>query len=179
MPQTWLLVPLTLNALAAAPVTVVGRPPAEGVNAHYPSNRAPLAPAPLVKLPVGTVAPRGWVRRQLELQANGFHGHLTEISRFLIKEGNAWLSPTGEGDHGWEEVPYWLKGFGDTAYLLGDERCWRDRIWIEGMLAPARGRLFGPQQTSSTSMHAASSTLENMIACSVCIVLRTHEDHVC
>jgi len=168
MPQTWLLVPLTLNALAAAPVTVVGRPPAEGVNAHYPSNRAPLAPAPLVKLPVGTVAPRGWVRRQLELQANGFHGHLTEISRFLIKEGNAWLSPTGEGDHGWEEVPYWLKGFGDTAYLLGDERLLAEtRIWIEGMLASRReDGYFGPQQTSSTVQSTAGKfdLWPNMIA---------------
>lgn len=152
MPQTWLLVPLTLNALAAAPVTVVGRPPASGGSVHYPSNRAPLAPAPLVKLPVGAVAPQGWVRRQLELQGHGFHGHLTEISRFLVKEGNAWLSPSGQGDHGWEEVPYWLKGFGDCAYLLGDERMLAEtKVWIEGMLASRRDDgYFGPEQKSST-----------------------------
>jgi len=168
MSQTWLLVPLTLNALAAAPVTVVGRPPARGSSTYYISNRAPLTPAPLIKLPVGAVSPQGWVRRQLELQGNGFHGHLTEISRFLAKDGNAWLSPTGQGDHGWEEVPYWLKGFGDCAYLLGDERMLAEtKIWIEGMLASRReDGYFGPEQKSSTvrSTDGKYDLWPNMIA---------------
>ena len=103
-------------------VTVVERPDTTGRFDHYVANRAPLVPSFVVKLPVGAVRPAGWLKRQLELQAGGFHGRLTEISAFLKKENNAWLSKTGVGDHGWEEPPYWLKGFIGNAYLLENER---------------------------------------------------------
>ena len=110
-------------------VGTVDRPGAwAGQNSLYVGNRAPLAPSPLVKLPIGAIRPEGWLRRQLELQAAGFHGHLGEISRFLKKENNAWLSPSGEGEAFWEELPYWLKGFGDCGYVLGDERVTREAI---------------------------------------------------
>jgi len=56
----------------------------------------------------------------LHRQKNGLNGHLGEISAWLDKGNNAWLG-TGT-DYGWEEVPYWLKGFGDMAYILGDEK---------------------------------------------------------
>src|SRR4051794_36703665 len=101
-------------AVALAPaesVRIVDVPPSGGRNEYTIGNRAPLAPIPFRKLPVGSITPRGWLRTQLELEAKGFIGHLTEISGFLKKENNAWLSPTGDGEHGWEEVPYWLKGF--------------------------------------------------------------------
>ncbi|HEV8541264.1 MAG TPA: hypothetical protein VGR78_02620, partial [Verrucomicrobiae bacterium] len=42
----------------------------------YVQNRAPLVPAPFMKLPIGAIVPRGWLRRQLELEANGMTGHL-------------------------------------------------------------------------------------------------------
>ncbi len=100
---------------AADQIRVVRHPATDTRNSHYAGYRAPLHSTPLVELPVGAVEPRGWLRRQLVLQAEGFHGHLGEISRFLKKEGNAWLSPEGVGDHGWEEVPYWLKGYILTA----------------------------------------------------------------
>ena len=117
-------------------------------NAFYYGNRAPLLASPLVKLPVGAIEPRGWVRTQLELQAEGFHGHLGELSRFLAKQENAWLSSTGQGDHGWEEVPYWLKGFGDTGYLLGERRMIDEaRIWIEAALDSQKDDgWFGPDE---------------------------------
>src|SRR5207237_39595 len=73
---------------------VVDRPPIIGRNANYFGNPEPLSPSPLVKLPVGAISPRGWLRKQLELQAAGFHGHLGEISEFLKKQNNAWLSST-------------------------------------------------------------------------------------
>jgi len=98
-------------------IRVVDKPDTEAGNDFYVGNRAPLTSSPLIKLPVGSIKPNGWVRRQLELQRDGFHGHLTEISQFLKKEGNAWLSPSGEGDHGWEEPPYWLKGFSNCGYI--------------------------------------------------------------
>src|SRR4029453_16086010 len=87
---------------AAEPaVTVVDRPDAAAPIDHYLHNRAPLAPSPLACLPMGAVRPAGWLRKQLELQADGFHGRLTEISSFLKKEGNAWLSKTGTGERRW------------------------------------------------------------------------------
>lgn len=139
-------------ALAADRAALVDRPPTATRNVHYPAGREPLAPAPLVKLPVGAVEPRGWLRKQLQLQADGFHGHLAEISPFLRKQNNAWLSPIGEGDRGWEEVPYWLKGFGDCAYLLGHEAQIKEaRAWIEGAIASQReDGFFGPRRARST-----------------------------
>jgi hypothetical protein len=101
--------------MAAPQVTVRSSdlPDMGGRNSLYVGNRAPLAASPFRKLPIGSIKPEGWLRKQLELEANGFTGHLTEISEFLKKDNNAWLSPKGEGEHRWEEVPYWLKGFGD------------------------------------------------------------------
>lgn len=114
--------------------------------AHYVMNRPPLKPSALVPLSVGSIKPQGWLRHQLRLQADGFHGHLTQISRFLKKDGNAWLSRTGDGDHGWEEVPYWLKGFLKCALVLDDQKMLDEaRIWIEGALANQKeDGWFGP-----------------------------------
>lgn len=124
---------------APADVHLVDRPVASKPNAYYVGNRAPLLPSPFVKLPIGAIKPEGWIRKQLELEANGFTGHLGELSEFLIKKNNAWLSPTGQGVHGWEELPYWLKGFGDLGYVLGDKRVTREaRTWIDAVLSSQR-----------------------------------------
>ena len=80
------------------------------INSHYVSNRAPLQPSKLIKLPVGSIKPEGWLLEYFNRQKNGLSGNLGNISAWLDKENNAWLSETGEGDWGWEEVPYWLKG---------------------------------------------------------------------
>lgn len=150
----------SLLALALIPavtpadeIGVVDRVPASGANPFYVSNRPPLRPAPLVKLPIGAVQPQGWVRKQLELQADGFHGHLTEISEFLKKENNAWLSKDGQGERGWEEVPYWLKGFGNTAYLLGrDDQIKEAKLWLEGAInSQQEDGFFGPRGKGAKS----------------------------
>ena len=86
-------------------ITVVDRPPTGGVNRHYTGNRAPLKPAPFRKLPIGAVRPEGWLLQQQKLQAEGFVGQLPQISPWLEKKDNAWLSPTGVGKNGWEEDP--------------------------------------------------------------------------
>src|SRR5438876_3315848 len=95
---------------------------------------------------------RGWLKKQLELQAAGFHGHLGEISEFLKKQNNAWLSSSGQGERGWEEVPYWLKGFGDCAYLLGNqEQIQEAKVWIEAAMKSRRDDgFFGPRGVQST-----------------------------
>jgi len=123
-------------------------------NAFYPGNRPPLLASPLIKLPAGAVRPQGWLRHQLELMADGFTGRLHELSPFLRPEGNAWLNPKGEGDRSfWEELPYWLKGFGDLGYLLEDQRIIAEaRRWIEATLASQReDGYFGPRRNLGQS----------------------------
>lgn len=121
----------------------------ETTNSHYVGNRPPLRKSALITLPLGSIEPRGWLRKKLRLQADGFHGHLGEISRFLAQEGNAWLSAAGEGKHGWEEVPYWLKGFLNCGYVLDDQRMIKEaRIWIDGAINSQQDDgWFGPDKS--------------------------------
>lgn len=123
---------------------MVERPNREAVNVNYLQNRAPLQPQHFIKLPVGKVKPQGWLLKHLELQKEGLNGHLSEISAWLDKENNAWLG-TGN-DYGWEEVPYWLKGYGNMAYILEDEEMIREaQSWIEAVFSSRReDGYFGP-----------------------------------
>jgi hypothetical protein len=116
-------------------------------NPFYQGNRAPLTPSPFIKLPIGSIRPQGWLRKQLALMADGFSGRLPEVSPWATYKGNAWVSATGTGEHGWEEVPYWLRGYGDLGYVLGDARITADmRRWIEGILSSQRpDGYFGPE----------------------------------
>ena len=122
----------------------VDRPDTSVRNVNYVSGRDPLVTRSFIKLPVGSVRPEGWVRCYLELQRDGLTGHLGEISKWLDKEDNAWLVPGGS--MGWEEVPYWLKGYGNMAYILGDEDMIAGtKMWIEGALSSRRDDgFFGP-----------------------------------
>ncbi|MCE9546369.1 MAG: glycoside hydrolase family 127 protein [Planctomycetia bacterium] len=136
-------------ATAAEPTVVrsVDRIETNRTNDFYTGNRAPLVASPLIKLPIGAIKPQSWLRKQLELEAAGFVGHLPEISKYLVRERNAWLDPKGAGTNGWEEVPYWLKGFGDLGYVLGDERLNKEsKFWIEAVLRSQRpDGFFGPR----------------------------------
>ena len=128
-------------------IRCVRRPSNSRRNSFYASNRAPLANEYFVKLPVTSVRPGGWLRRQLELQRDGLTGHLDEISIWLSKPDNAWLSKDGKGKHGWEELPYWLKGFANIGYMLGDAgMIERATFWIDAVLANQReSGDFGPE----------------------------------
>ncbi len=113
-------------------VSVVKTPSTTNSNAYYTSNKAPLLPLYFIKLPVGSIQPAGWILKYLELQRDGLTGHLGEISAWLEKKNNAWYSGTGQGDHGWEEVPYWLKGYGDLGYILKDKEIINEtKSWLE------------------------------------------------
>ena len=131
----------------AADVRLVERP-VGGTNNFYVSNRAPLRPSQFIALPVGSVEPRGWVREFLKRQREGLTGHLGEISAWLQKEDNAWLSNTGKGKYGWEELPYWLKGYIELAFIFDDPKMIAEtKVWIEGTLASQRPNGdFGPDQ---------------------------------
>ena len=60
--------------------------------------------------------PEGWLRRQLEIQAEGLSGNLHKIWPDI--RDSAWIGGNREG---WERVPYWLDGFIPLAYLLENE----------------------------------------------------------
>ena len=122
--------------------------PSAGPISNYSANRPPLAPSALVRQPMGAVKPAGWLKQQLVLQGAGFHGHLTEISSFLKKDNNSWLSPNGVGERGWEEVPYWLKGYLGCAILTNDPRMLAEaKIWVEGALNSQQADgWFGPDK---------------------------------
>ena len=121
--------------------------PSEGQNGYYPGNRDPLLPNPLIKLPLGAVEPTGWLRRMLILEADGMFGRLGELSQWCRKEGNAWLDPTGKGGRGWEELPYWLKGFTDLGFILKDQLIIAEaRTWLDAAIKSQReDGYFGPE----------------------------------
>jgi hypothetical protein len=110
-------------------------------NKHYPGNRPPLEQSKFVDLPLGAVKPRGWLRDQLTVQANGLTGHLDEFWPSLSQ--SAWK---GLGGEGWERGPYYLDGLVPLAYLLDDARLKeKAKPFIEWMLASGQpSGWFGP-----------------------------------
>ena len=112
--------------------TVISKPSVQTRNSFYLSNREPLLATPLVKLPLGAVRPRGWLRHQLELMRKGMTGQLIDLSEHLQPD-NGWL---GGNKPGWEEQPYWLRGFYDLAVLTGDARLLaKAQHWIEAVIS--------------------------------------------
>lgn len=136
----------TSSALAQT-ATVVDRPAVDQQNVNYAGNRTPLKPASLVKLPANAFIPDGWLGKKLEQQRDGLTGNLGEISIWLTKKDNAWLNgKSGKGEYGWEEVPYWLRGYARVGYALNDPKMLAEtKTWIEGTLASQRDNGdFGP-----------------------------------
>lgn len=129
-------------------------------NKYYPSNRAPLAQSKFIKLPTGSIRPGGWLLIQLQLQKDGLCGHLGEISAWLQKGNNAWLHQGGEW--GWEEVPYWLRGYSDLAFILKDKKMIQEsKVWIDAILKSQRpDGNFGPYKTNN----GAQDFWPNMLA---------------
>ena len=125
-------------------VSTVTSFPTESSSVCYQSNRAPLQREQLIKLPTGSIKPEGWLLRQLELQKDGLNGHLGEISIWLSKEDNAWL--TDGGAWGWEEVPYWLRGYASLSYIFEDEDMLAEaKLWIDAILgSQLENGNFGP-----------------------------------
>src|SRR6185295_3373783 len=136
-----------LTAIAADQIATLDLPLASGPNGFYVSNHAPLAPSPFVKLPIGSITPRGWLRQQLELERDGMIGRLKEVSPWLDFQKSAWANKEGKGERGWGEMPYWLKGYGDLGYVLRDDVIIAEaKKWIEAAMASQRENgWFGPR----------------------------------
>lgn len=136
------VLPMTnIQAQDASMVTATDVKPTSSL---YVNNRAPLTPNVFLKLPLGSVKARGWVGEMLNRESVGLAGRLGEISDWLDKKGNAWLE-TG-GSHGWEEVPYWLRGYHALACQLGDKKLLDEsHFWIKAILDSAQpDGYFGP-----------------------------------
>ena len=77
------------------------------------------------------LSPRGWLQRQLEIQAQGLSGNLHKI--WPDVRDSAWIGGDREG---WERVPYWLDGFIPLAYLLNDDALIADaKKYVDAILA--------------------------------------------
>jgi hypothetical protein len=171
-PALWIVTGLCVGcarfATAAEQVKTVESPPLSPANSFYVANRAPLTRSPFIKLPIGSITPRGWVRHQLELERNGMTGRLKEVSPWLDFEKSAWADPEGRGKYGWEELPYWLKGYGDLGYVLKDDAIIAEaRKWIEAALASQRADgWFGPRD-SLTSLNGKPDLWPHMVMLNV------------
>jgi len=165
------LLQIPMSSQAAAEETgveVVPKPAVGSSNPFYKGNREPLLPSPLIKLPIGSITPKGWLRNQLELEAQGMTGRLPEISKWCRFDGNAWSDPQGQGHSGWEELPYWLKGYGDLGYVLGDQSIIKGaRKWIDAVLASQQpDGWFGPR-ANKTGLEGKPDLWPHMVMCNV------------
>ena len=125
--------------MGAAPVSPVVSP-----------NRAPLGANAFNLLPLTSVQPKGWLLKQLQIQAAGLSGHLDEFWPDLGPD-SAWLGGKGEG---WERGPYYLDGLVPLAYLTGDAKLimkvkkWMDwaldHTTSEGWLGPEKNQDWWP-----------------------------------
>ena len=112
-------------------------------NGHYFPNRAPLQLVPFQRLPPSAVKPDGWILDRLKTQVNGLNGKLSDISDYLVYTNCGWVDPTKTG---WEELPYWLRGFADLGFVTGDANTLAlTNRWIDGILSSQQSDgWFGP-----------------------------------
>lgn len=133
-----LLITSAILPLAAQPAAKVGE-------AYYTNNREPLLKKPFIELPLGAIAPEGWLKDQLLRQKNGMTGHLDEVYEKVMGTRNGWLG--GDGDV-WERGPYWIDGLLPLAYLLNDrELISKVKPWVEWAIGSAKpDGYFGPSE---------------------------------
>ena len=139
---------LVLGAAIACALVNTGlqTSPGGAAPAQVVPNRQPLRPDAFTPLPLGSVKPTGWLRRQLQIQAQGLSGHLDEFWAD-VGSNSGWLGGTGES---WERGPYFVDGLVPLAYLLNDERLIaKARQWIEWTLThqDPEGRMGPPKNT--------------------------------
>ena len=136
-----LTLPFARSAQAAPSPAAARVAPAPG--GLYTPNAAPLAPTAFLRLPPGAVTASGWLAGELRRQLAGLCGQYASTSHFLSMDTTGWVHPSQVG---WEEVPYWLRGYVDLAVLTQDaDALAAVRGWVDGVLATAQSDgFFGP-----------------------------------
>lgn len=97
-------------------------------------------------LPLGSVQPEGWLKTQLQLQAEGLTGHAEELYDDIGKSD--WLTGANVGkEFAWERGPYYAKGLVSLAFVLNDDaRKAKAKRWVDAILASQRANGdFGPK----------------------------------
>ncbi len=109
----------------------------------YPANPETLEPETFIALPLGAIEPRGWLRDQLTVQAEGLTGHLDEFWPSVSE--SAWK---GGGGDAWERAPYYLDGLVPLAYQLKEQELIdKTKPFVEWMLSSGQANgWFGPPQ---------------------------------
>ncbi len=99
-------------------------------NVNYHGNPEPLKPNAYIKLPLGAIKPEGWLKSQLQAQAEGLTGNIDDFWPDLVN--SSWRGGEGEA---WERGPYYLDGLVPLAYLLDDQKLiTKVKSWIEPIL---------------------------------------------
>ncbi|MDN4527399.1 beta-L-arabinofuranosidase domain-containing protein [Fictibacillus fluitans] len=84
------------------------------------------------ELPLGSIKPKGWLKDQLIIQAEGMTGKLEEYWDD-VGPNSGWKGGSGES---WERGPYYLDGLVPLAYLLEyEELINKVKPWIEWTLS--------------------------------------------
>lgn len=120
-----------------------GTPSSSQPATNYVFNRAPLYQKPFTELPIGAIAPKGWLRHMLIQQKNGATGQLDKLYPLVMNQRNGWLG--GDGDQ-WERGPYWLDGLLPLAYILHDTALIaKVKPWVEWSIQSQQADgYFGP-----------------------------------
>lgn len=100
----------------------------------------------LTKFDLGQIKPLGYLKRQLEVQAEGISGHMPALTA-EAGDKSAWLG--GKGD-AWERGPYYIYGLLPLAVMLDSEPLLAEvEKWINKIIASARADgMYGPQKNS-------------------------------
>lgn len=109
-------------------------------------NQEPLTANTMTHLNLGQIKPEGWLKKQLQMQAEGFTGEIGKLWP-CVNDECAWLG--GDGD-GWERAPYYLDGLVALAWTLDDEELKaRAQRYIEFILKSQReDGWFGPEKNT-------------------------------
>ncbi len=84
-----------------------------------PANIKDIPQRAFTPLTLGSIRPKGWLEKQLRIQADSLSGHLDDGFFSDLGPDSGWLGGEGES---WEVGPYWLDGIVPLAYLLNDSR---------------------------------------------------------
>ena len=115
-------------------------------NTSTPGPDSPTEGITFSSLPLGDIAPEGWLKNQLTLLADNIASDMETLSPDLKTTGpdrSGWLGGTGEN---WERGPYYVRGLVSLSYMLKDQELInKAQKWIDWTLeSQTDSGAFGP-----------------------------------